>query len=79
MSNWYYIFSEYNSDIPKQSGLNVFVKRLAWVKINKSLIENAQVLAILAREETESEDTDTEGESDEESYIENGSSEDDEE
>ena len=73
-----YCLSKYNSDIPKPTGLNVFVKGLARVKVDKNLIENAQVLAMLARKETESDDTETEGERDEESSIENCEDEDEE-
>ena len=54
------------------------MKGLARVKVDKNVIENAQVLAMLAREGTESDDTETEGESDEESSIENSEDEEEE-
>ena len=44
-----YCVSENDADIPKLTGLNVFLKELAAIKIDKNLIENTRVLAILSR------------------------------
>ena len=54
------------------------MKGLARVKVDKIVIENAQVLAMLAREETESDDTETVRESDEYSSTENSEDEEEE-
>ena len=51
-------------NIPEPPGLNAFVKGLAAIKIDKEYIENAQVLAILARKVEEESDDDSEEETD---------------
>ena len=51
-------------NIPEPPGLNAFVKGLAAIKNDKEYIENAQVLAILAREVEEESDDDSAEETD---------------
>ena len=54
-----------DANIPEPPGLNVFVKGLDAIKIDKEYIENAQVLATLVREgEEESDNDDSEEETD---------------
>ena len=50
----------YHPDIPEPTGLNIFIKGLAELEIDKSLIVNGRVLTVLAhkwsRQDTQSED-----------------------
>ena len=58
------LVSIYDVNIPEPPGLNAFVKGLAAIKNDKEYIENAQVLAILAREVEEESDDDSAEETD---------------
>ena len=64
-----YCLWPYDMNIPKSPGLHVFAKGLVAIKIDKEYIENAQVLAMLAREgeeESDNDDSEEEMESEEE-------------
>ena len=46
-----YCLMPYNQDIPKPAGLSLFIKGLAELEIDKSLIANGRVLTMLARKD----------------------------
>ena len=46
-----YTVLPYNTEIPEPAGLNIFLKGLAKLEINKSLIVNGRVLTMLAHKQ----------------------------
>ncbi len=57
-----YCVTHYNPDVPEHYGMNIFLKGLTSLEIDKGLIVNKKVLAKLARMQHESEDSQSEEE-----------------
>ncbi len=57
-----YCVTHYNPDVPEPYGMNIFLKGLTSLEIDKGLIVNKKVLAELARMQHESEDSQSEEE-----------------
>jgi hypothetical protein len=52
-----YTILPYNTEIPEPAGLNIFLKGLAKLEIDKSLIVNGRVLTMLSHKQSENVDT----------------------